>query len=135
MSSFSLTDHVYSLCPLVFFRLDKFYGWQNLEFEHWICVILVINFRCYDIIFLINNYRMWLHFNNWYRIDKLTISQWLFIIWRIVNVSDWVLCTICRLRRCRRDCKTIIKYYSNPYGSCQLKLSTQLKMCMAVNKG
>ena len=28
--------------------------------------------------FFISNYRMWLHFNSWYRTDKLTLSQWLF---------------------------------------------------------
>ena len=132
-------SHILSMSVRFFFGSNKFYGWQNLEFEQWICVILVISFRYYAIIFFIRNYRMWLHFNNSYRIDKLTLSQWLFYNMLYFDVSDRVLCTICRLRRCRRDCKTVqvkvIKYYSQPYGSCQLKLSTQLKVCRTVNKG
>ena len=70
--------YILSMSARFFFGSNKFYGWENLEFEHWIGVILVINFRCYDIIFLISNYRTWLHFNNWCRIDKLTLSQWVF---------------------------------------------------------
>ena len=29
----------------------------------------------------------------------------------------------------------VIKYYRKPYGNCQLKLSTQVRICMTVNKG
>ena len=42
----------------------------------------------------------------------------------IINLSDWKLCNLYRLRKCRRDCKTIqmkvIKYYRKPLGSCHL---------------
>ena len=50
-----------------------------------------------------------------------------------------MLCTFYRLWRCTRDCKTtqmkVIKCYRKPYGSCQIKLSAQLRICVTVNKG